>query len=79
MIDPMVKADYFSDVLCVWAYVNELRVKEVREQFGKDVAIHFSFMPNFSATESKIEKAWQKKVGLMDMLLMLEKLLKGST
>lgn len=63
MIDPMVKADYFSDVLCVWAYVNELRVNEVREQFGKDVAIHFSFMPNFSATESKIEKAWQQKGG----------------
>lgn len=63
MIDSMVKADYFSDVLCVWAYVNELRLSEVQTQFGQDVEIKFSFMPNFAATESKIEKAWQQKGG----------------
>ena len=58
-----VQADYFSDVLCVWAYVNEVRLKEVRDHFGEQVAIRYGFMPNFSATHGKIEQAWQAKGG----------------
>lgn len=58
-----VHAHYFSDVLCVWAYVNELRLNEVKEQFADQVNIQFAFLPNFSASHSKIEKAWKKKGG----------------
>lgn len=61
----MVRSDYFSDVLCVWAYVNELRLNEVKQQFKNEIDIHFGFMPNFSATSTKIAQGWKDK-GVFD-------------
>lgn len=54
---------YFSDVLCVWAYLAELRVEAVRKAFGDQVAIEHRFVSVFGDTARKIPQAWAGKGG----------------
>ena len=46
-----IKIDYFSDVLCVWAYLGQIRVDELKKTFGDNVSIHYRFMPIFGAAK----------------------------
>jgi len=59
----MLKVDYFSDVLCVWAFINEKRLEEVEQQLGKDLDIELQFLPNFASVHPKIEAGWKDKGG----------------
>ena len=59
----MLKVDYFSDVLCVWAFINEKRLEEVEQQLGKDLDIELHFLPNFASVHPKIEAGWKDKGG----------------
>jgi predicted DsbA family dithiol-disulfide isomerase len=54
---------YFSDVLCVWAYVAELRVAEVTAVFGDQVRLRPRLCSVFGDTPGKIAKAWGDKGG----------------
>ena len=38
-----VVVTYFSDVLCVWAYVAQARVDAVKDKFGDTVRINHQF------------------------------------
>ena len=38
-----VEVTYFSDVLCVWAYVSQARVDAVKNKFGDTVRIRHRF------------------------------------
>ena len=59
----MIVVDYFSDVLCVWAYGGQARLDEVRAVFGEQVLIRHRFMALFADTEKRIGGAWQEKGG----------------
>jgi len=54
---------YFSDVLCIWAYIAELRLAAVRKAFGDKVSIEQRFCPVFGDTARKIPTAWREKGG----------------
>lgn len=54
---------HFSDVLCVWAYVSQIRINELIENFGEDIEIEFLFYPVFGSTVPKINKQWESKGG----------------
>ena len=54
---------YFSDVLCVWAYIAELRLTAVRKAFGDRVSIEQRFCPVFGDTARKIATTWREKGG----------------
>lgn len=54
---------YVSDVLCVWAYVAEIRLEELRREFGKDVELEYRFIPIFGATRYRIGDGWAKRGG----------------
>lgn len=54
---------YFSDVLCVWAYIAELRLEAVRQAFGDQVRIEYRFCSVFGDTARKIETAWKDRGG----------------
>lgn len=49
---------YFSDVLCVWAYIAQLRLDYVTAQFGAQVRIEARFCSIFADTPGKIAKSW---------------------
>jgi predicted DsbA family dithiol-disulfide isomerase len=54
---------YFSDVLCVWAYVAQVRVDEVKARFGADVRIDYRFCSVFGDARGKIATGWQDRGG----------------
>lgn len=59
----MITIDYFSDVLCVWAYGGQIRVDELRQQFPDDVILRHRFIPVFADTCTRIERGWQEQGG----------------
>jgi predicted DsbA family dithiol-disulfide isomerase len=54
---------YFSDVLCVWAYVSQARIDAVKEEFGDAVRIENRFCSVFGDTARKITSTWKDKGG----------------
>lgn len=55
--------NYFSDVLCVWAYINEWRFDEVEANLGDRLDVQLHFLPNFASVHSKIETGWGQRGG----------------
>jgi predicted DsbA family dithiol-disulfide isomerase len=58
-----VAITYFSDVLCVWAYIAQLRVDEVKSSFKSQVSFEHRFCPIFGDTARKIATQWGKHDG----------------
>ena len=58
-----VKVSYFSDVLCVWAYVAQARVDELQRAFGADVHLDYRFCSVFGDVKAKIGVGWRDRGG----------------
>lgn len=54
---------YYSDVLCVWAYIAQARVDEVAQQFSGQVSIDHRFCSVFGDTAHKIGGGWAERGG----------------
>jgi len=59
----MLTIDYFSDVLCIWAFGGQVRVDELEQQFGNQIELRYRFIPIFAAAKSNIEKVWKDQGG----------------
>ena len=55
--------DYFSDVLCVWAWIAQQRIDELEEQWGEKIELRHHYINLFGDTASRIEKQWGKRGG----------------
>ncbi|MHA1573289.1 MAG: DsbA family oxidoreductase [Alphaproteobacteria bacterium] len=53
---PKIEISYYSDVLCIWAYVAERRLEELTTQFGAQVSIETHYCSVFPDAWGKIEK-----------------------
>jgi len=58
-----LQISYFSDVLCIWAYVAEVRLDEVRKEFGSSVELEYRFIPIFGATRYRIAEGRKDRGG----------------
>lgn len=58
-----IQISYFSDVLCVWAYIAQIRLDELTTVFQDQVAIEYHFVPVFGDNEKLINR-WREKGGL---------------
>ncbi len=58
-----VEISYFSDVLCVWAYISQIRLDELQSNFGDQISVNYHFMPLFSATHYRIGEGWKDRGG----------------
>lgn len=54
---------HFSDVLCVWAYVAQIRIDELQAQFSDQLVFDYRFMPLFADTQSRIGEGWAQRGG----------------
>jgi predicted DsbA family dithiol-disulfide isomerase len=54
---------YFSDVLCVWAFIAQLRLDAVKAAFGDQVKIEHRFCSVFGDTARKIPTTWRDRGG----------------
>lgn len=54
---------YYSDILCIWAYISQARIDEVSTRFGTDVNIDYRFCSVFGDTNFKIGQGWASRGG----------------
>lgn len=52
---------YFSDVLCFWSYIAQIRLDELIKNYASDIEVTYTFMPFFGHTKNRIGKAWKDK------------------
>lgn len=62
MANPLV-IDYYSDVLCVWAWIAQRRLDELNETLGKKIEIRHRYVDVFGDAVNKISNQWQEKGG----------------
>ncbi len=55
--------DYFSDVLCIWAYAAEVRVHELEQAFGASVRVARRYCSVFGDTATRIGKGCSDRGG----------------
>jgi predicted DsbA family dithiol-disulfide isomerase len=58
-----IHISYFSDVLCVWAYIAQIRLDELKATFQDKVAIDYHFVSVFGNTREKLENRWRDRGG----------------
>ena len=58
-----MQVTYFSDVLCIWAFVSEIRLDEVRKEFGERIDLDYRFIPVFGSTHELIVRGWEARGG----------------
>ncbi|GAB5450832.1 MAG: hypothetical protein Hals2KO_11600 [Halioglobus sp.] len=59
----MLSVNYFSDVLCVWAWIAQRRVEELSAQFGDSITIVHRYMDIFGAVDQKMDNQWGQRGG----------------
>jgi len=55
---------YFTDLLCVWAYISQIRIEKLKKKFGSDLAVQEHFVSVFGAVDSKIKNNWSQRGGI---------------
>lgn len=60
---PALTVSYFSDVLCVWAYAAQVKLDELRRQFGDQIRVDYRFLHLFGDVAARIETGWGDKGG----------------
>ena len=58
-----IHISYVSDVLCVWAYVAEVRLDALRKEFQGSLELEYRFIPVFGSTRHRIGEGWKKRGG----------------
>ena len=54
---------YVSDVLCIWAYFSEMRLRALKEAFGDQIRFDHRFCSIFGDTARKMSTTWRDKGG----------------
>lgn len=58
-----IQVTYSTDILCVWAYVSQVRIDEIHCNFAERVRVEHSYFPVFGNALEKIDTQWQEKGG----------------
>lgn len=58
-----ITLDYFTDVLCIWAYVAQIRLDELNHEFDEKIQVNEHFITLFGNTEKRIGEGWKEKGG----------------
>jgi len=59
---PLV-VEYYSDLLCVWAWIAQRRVDELVASFGERIELKLLYINVFGNCAGKIDKQWAKRGG----------------
>lgn len=54
---------HHADVLCVWAYVSQIRLEELEREFGDEIAIEHHWLQVFGNVGDKLYTNWRDKGG----------------
>lgn len=59
-----IKITHFSDILCVWAYISQIRIDELESEFSDRIALDFRLFPVFGNVEGKMATQWRDRGGI---------------
>ncbi|PCH96384.1 MAG: disulfide bond formation protein DsbA [Gammaproteobacteria bacterium] len=62
MSAPLV-IDYYSDILCVWAWIAQRRIDELNKQLGDKIELKYHYLDVFGDAVNKIPNQWQGRGG----------------
>jgi predicted DsbA family dithiol-disulfide isomerase len=62
MSTPLV-VDYYSDVLCIWAWIAQRRIDELNKQLGDKVELKYHYLDVFGDAVNKIPTQWRERGG----------------
>lgn len=62
MNKPLV-IEYYSDILCVWAWIAQRRNEELQQQWGDNIEIRHHYINLFGDTYQRMETQWHDKGG----------------
>jgi predicted DsbA family dithiol-disulfide isomerase len=55
--------DYYSDVLCVWAWIAQRRLEEAGDEWGDRIHLKHHFINVFGNTADKVGRQWSDRGG----------------
>lgn len=55
--------DYYTDVLCVWAWIAQRRTEELEAAWSEKVDIRYRYVNVFGDTQTRIGEGWAKRGG----------------
>jgi predicted DsbA family dithiol-disulfide isomerase len=55
--------DYYSDLLCIWAWIAQPRLDEMRSQYGEQLTIRHRYVDIFGDSHRKITRQWGGEKG----------------
>ena len=58
-----IRIQHYSDILCVWAYVSQVRLSELEAEFPDEVAIDHHWLQVFGDVSAKMYANWRDKGG----------------
>ena len=59
-----VRISYFTDALCVWAYVSQARIDELKTNFKDAVELDCRYFHVFGNVANKMDATWKHRGGL---------------
>ena len=59
-----VQVDYYTDVLCIWAWISQRRVDALVKDFGQRVELNYRCVNVFGDALTKLDQLWQHRGGL---------------
>lgn len=57
----ILTVELFSDVLCIWAYGAQVRIDQLKADYGDRVTLSYRFVPVFAAAHERIQDGWKDR------------------
>lgn len=65
---------YFSDVLCIWSYISQIRLDQLAKEYGDKIEISEHFCSVFPDARTKTAAVWKDKGGYDAMNKLFQRL-----
>ncbi|MBL0710444.1 MAG: DsbA family protein [Colwellia sp.] len=62
-MDKPLVIDYYSDILCVWAWIAQRRIDELHKKLGDKIELKYHYLDVFGDAVTKIPTQWQDRGG----------------
>ena len=61
---PPIRITHFSDALCVWAYISQVRFDELKNNFPEEVEFEYRYFQVFGDVHAKLDAQWAERGGV---------------
>jgi predicted DsbA family dithiol-disulfide isomerase len=62
-MDKTLSIDYYTDILCVWAWIAQKRIDELNKKLGNSIELQHYYVDVFGDVPTKMNTQWQSKGG----------------